>query len=141
MKLQVPYAVREAGLVIAAALFAATATAADLPGRTLDCTTEIKFECDTDGCLDAEEGFADAERYRIDPAARHVTACLWSTCFGGQASAWTLLDGETRAVALLGSDGNDSYLALAFTLTNDGTFSATYSTGGRGTAVVFGTCN
>ncbi len=132
---------RFAGLLFAAAACVAAPAAASGPaGAVLACSVERKHECGRDGCVRPEEGFVAAERYRINTASRHVTACLWSTCFAGKASIWSTGDGETQGSGRLRAENGNGFLTLTFTLLDDGQFSTVYSTGETAVAVSFGRC-
>jgi hypothetical protein len=109
-------------------------------GETLDCVTESKFECDAAGCRGAEEGYADTERYRLDLAARELTACLWSTCYAGPAAAWVHSDTSIRSAWQLRSEEREESLLLTLKLLPTERFETTYSTDGASMSVAFGRC-
>ena len=132
---------RFAGLLFAATASVAAPAAASGPvGAVLACSIERKHECGRDGCVRPEEGFVAAERYRINTASRHVTACLWSTCFAGKASTWSARDGETQGAGRLRAENGNGFLTLTFMLLADGRFSTVYSSGETAVPVSFGQC-
>lgn len=123
-------------LAVSMTLYSSLAGANDV----LDCVTENKFECSTAGCRDAEEGYVDAERYRLELDTQQLTACLWTVCYSGPASIWTPSETNTYGAWLLRSEPGAESLLLTFKLSPAGHFEATYSSTGEGLSTAFGRC-
>jgi hypothetical protein len=131
---------RLAGFIGAAMLFPGSIAIAGAPGEVLACSIEARYDYGKTGCRNADEGFAQAERFRIDTKRQRLTACLWSACFSGNASIWSTADGEIQGAARLRRDHGREFLTLTFTLLKDRRFSTMYGTGELATAVAFGKC-
>lgn len=132
---------RTLGLGCIVAALSATAFAVDARGKSLDCITEQKYQCDRNGCRGADPGFVEAERYRLEESGKLITACLWSACYSGATADWSQTDRQAAGTARLTRENGDGVLLLTFTLSTDDRFSAAYSTGGEELSVAFGRCS
>ena len=107
-----------------------------------DCTPNIKYECSKDKCERITEDFQHAEGFTYDKKKAKLSACLWTNCYSGKASAFE--DKASKNLTVIGrltpSHTGNEPITASLTIDSTGNFTAIWNYGSEGLTFDMGKC-